>query len=73
MFVLAGPNGAGKSTLYQTVIAPKIDAPFINADHSESGAHFVIQKADQDQSSLHCTFCNQQRINLFSLPTLSSR
>lgn len=66
MFVLAGPNGAGKSTLYQTVIAPKIDAPFINAD--------LIQKAElQDQSSLHCTFCNQQRINLFSLPTLSSR
>ena len=43
MFVLAGPNGAGKSTLYQTVIAPKIDAPFINAD--------LIQKAElQDQS-----------------------
>ncbi len=32
MFMLAGPNGAGKSTLYDTVIAPRIKAPFINAD-----------------------------------------
>lgn len=32
LFVLAGPNGAGKSTLYQTVIAPKVRVPFINAD-----------------------------------------
>jgi predicted ABC-type ATPase len=31
-FMIAGPNGAGKSTLYQTVIAPRADAPFINAD-----------------------------------------
>lgn len=32
MFMLAGPNGAGKSTLYETVIKPRVDAPFINAD-----------------------------------------
>ncbi len=32
MFMLAGPNGAGKSTLYETEIAPRIRAPFINAD-----------------------------------------
>jgi len=33
MFMLAGPNGAGKSTLYETVIKPKLNIPFINADH----------------------------------------
>lgn len=32
LVVLAGPNGSGKSTLYQTRIAPKFAAPFINAD-----------------------------------------
>jgi predicted ABC-type ATPase len=32
MYMIAGPNGAGKSTLYTTVIAPKVAAPFINAD-----------------------------------------
>ncbi|MDM0057604.1 zeta toxin family protein [Variovorax fucosicus] len=32
MILLAGPNGAGKSTLYEIVIAPRIKAPFINAD-----------------------------------------
>ena len=29
---MAGPNGAGKSTLYATRIAPRLSAPFINAD-----------------------------------------
>ncbi|RYF75748.1 MAG: hypothetical protein EOO22_03970 [Comamonadaceae bacterium] len=32
MILLAGPNGAGKSTLYEVAIAPRIKAPFINAD-----------------------------------------
>lgn len=32
MILLAGPNGSGKSTLYDTRIAPKFAAPFINAD-----------------------------------------
>ena len=32
MVLLAGPNGAGKSTLYDIVVAPRIAAPFINAD-----------------------------------------
>lgn len=32
MILLAGPNGAGKSTLYEMAIAPRIKAPFINAD-----------------------------------------
>ena len=32
LVVLAGPNGSGKSTLYETRIAPKFSAPFINAD-----------------------------------------
>jgi len=37
MFMLAGPNGAGKSTLYQTVIKPRVAAPFINADDIQRG------------------------------------
>ena len=32
MILLAGPNGAGKSTLYELAIAPRLRAPFINAD-----------------------------------------
>ena len=32
LFLIAGPNGAGKSTFYDTVLAPRINAPFINAD-----------------------------------------
>jgi len=32
LVIIAGPNGAGKSTLYDLRIAPKISAPFINAD-----------------------------------------
>lgn len=32
LFLIAGPNGAGKSTFYDTVLAPRIAAPFINAD-----------------------------------------
>jgi len=32
LIVLAGPNGAGKSTLYQLEVAPRFNAPFINAD-----------------------------------------
>ena len=36
MFVLAGPNGAGKSTLYKLLIAPRVSAPFINADEIQA-------------------------------------
>ena len=32
LFLIAGPNGAGKSTFYDTVLAPSIAAPFVNAD-----------------------------------------
>ncbi|MEH6790298.1 zeta toxin family protein [Parasphingorhabdus sp.] len=32
LFLIAGPNGAGKSTFYDSVLAPRILAPFINAD-----------------------------------------
>lgn len=32
LFLIAGPNGAGKSTFYETVLAPRIVAPFVNAD-----------------------------------------
>jgi len=32
LFLIAGPNGAGKSTFYETVLAPRTLAPFVNAD-----------------------------------------
>lgn len=32
LFLIAGPNGAGKSTFYDTVLKPRVRAPFINAD-----------------------------------------
>ncbi|MBU6407671.1 MAG: zeta toxin family protein [Alphaproteobacteria bacterium] len=32
LFLIAGPNGAGKSTFYDTVLKPRVQAPFINAD-----------------------------------------
>lgn len=38
LFLIAGPNGAGKSTFYDTVVAPMVAAPFVNAD--------IIQRDD---------------------------
>jgi predicted ABC-type ATPase len=32
LFLIAGPDGAGKSTFYDTVLKPRVQAPFINAD-----------------------------------------
>ena len=32
LFLIAGPNGAGKSTFHETVLAPRVAAPFVNAD-----------------------------------------
>jgi hypothetical protein len=32
LFLIAGPNGAGKSAFYNTVLKPRVQAPFINAD-----------------------------------------
>lgn len=32
LFLVAGPNGAGKSSFYDTVLAPRIAVPFVNAD-----------------------------------------
>lgn len=48
MYMLAGPNGAGKSTLYETVIKPKIGAPFINADR--------IQKNEMSDLSMEASY-----------------
>jgi predicted ABC-type ATPase len=48
MFMLAGPNGAGKSTLYETVIKPRIDAPFINAD--------IIQRDELKDPSMTASY-----------------
>lgn len=48
MFMLAGPNGAGKSTLYETIIKPRVDAPFINAD--------VIQRDELKDPSMTASY-----------------
>lgn len=40
LFLIAGPNGAGKTTFYETVLAPRIAAPFVNAD--------IIQRDEMD-------------------------
>lgn len=48
MYMLAGPNGAGKSTLYETVIQPRIKAPFINAD--------LIQKNELHDPSMSASY-----------------
>ncbi len=48
MFMLAGPNGAGRSTLYETVIRPRVAAPFINAD--------VIQRDELRDASMTASY-----------------
>jgi len=48
VFLIAGPNGAGKSTLYNSIIKPKINAPFINAD--------VIQKQELRDPSMQASY-----------------
>ncbi|MEB0056666.1 zeta toxin family protein [Variovorax sp. RTB1] len=48
MFLLAGPNGAGKSTLYELAIAPRIQAPFINAD--------LIQREELRDASMSAAY-----------------
>lgn len=48
VFLIAGPNGAGKSTLYNSIIKPKINAPFINAD--------VIQKYELRDPSMTASY-----------------
>lgn len=48
MYMIGGPNGAGKSTLYNTVIEPRVKAPFINAD--------VIQKDEMKDPSMNASY-----------------
>jgi len=48
MFVVAGPNGAGKSTFYENVIAPRVKAPFINAD--------IIQRDELKDASMQAAY-----------------
>jgi predicted ABC-type ATPase len=48
LFILAGPNGAGKSTLYETVVKPRIKAPFINAD--------IIQRDELKDSAMEAAY-----------------
>jgi predicted ABC-type ATPase len=48
LFLIAGPNGAGKSTFYDTVLKPRIQAPFINAD--------IIQRDELKNASLEAAY-----------------
>lgn len=48
LFLIAGPNGAGKSTFYNTVLAPRIAAPFVNAD--------IIQRDEMRDASLEASY-----------------
>lgn len=48
LFLIAGPNGAGKSTFYDTVLAGRVLAPFINAD--------VIQRDEMREPSMRASY-----------------
>lgn len=48
LFLIAGPNGAGKSTFYDTVLAARIAAPFVNAD--------VIQRDEMRDPSMDASY-----------------
>lgn len=48
LFLIAGPNGAGKSTFHDTVLAPRVKVPFINAD--------VIQRDELRDPSLDAAY-----------------
>ncbi|MDJ0920400.1 MAG: zeta toxin family protein [Henriciella sp.] len=48
LFVIAGPNGAGKTTFYETVLKPRIQAPFINAD--------LIQRDELAEPSMKASY-----------------
>lgn len=52
LVVLAGPNGPGKSTLYETRIAPKFAAPFINAD--------IIQRDELQNGDVNVAYAAAQ-------------
>lgn len=75
MIVLAGPNGAGKSTLYDLVIAPRIKAPFINADRIQAAElHDPSMAAAYRAAEIAATrrqLAIQQRISFVSESTFS--
>lgn len=48
LFVIAGPNGAGKSTFYDTALAGRVAAPFINAD--------IIQREELGDPSMKAAY-----------------
>lgn len=48
LFVIAGANGAGKSTFYDTVLGPRVAAPFINAD--------IIQREELRDPALSASY-----------------
>ena len=48
LFVIAGPNGAGKTTFYETVLKPRIAAPFVNAD--------IIQREELNDATVTASY-----------------
>ncbi len=48
LFLIAGPNGAGKTTFYETVLKPRVAAPFINAD--------IIQRDELQNPSVEAAY-----------------
>ena len=48
LFLIAGPNGAGKSTFYDTVLKPRVQAPFINGD--------IIQRDELKDPSVEAAY-----------------
>lgn len=48
LFLIAGPNGAGKTTFYETVLAARLAAPFINAD--------IIQRDEMIDPSVEAAY-----------------
>jgi predicted ABC-type ATPase len=48
LFLIAGPNGVGKSTFYDTVLKPRVQAPFINAD--------IIQRDELNDPSVEAAY-----------------
>jgi len=48
LFLIAGPNGAGKSAFYDTVLAQRVTAPFVNAD--------IIQRDELRDPSMEAAY-----------------
>lgn len=78
MFLIAGPNGAGKTTFYETVLRPRLAAPFVNADIiqrdelkklSVKAAYEAAEIAAQRRGALIAERCSFVTESVFSHPS----